>query len=280
MTFRPTNYTEAVNFLRNRKHKDRNWRAVSRDGRQIRDQIIGLTADPTDIEKGACPVAFRQWSTNIAVFHPDGSVEVNGHNSVTTHERMRAMGLPILRELTKNDLGARVHLLAEKERMDGYMGPDYPLGLPGTRVFLIKTPAGWRPDPHLNSFLDTVKIPDIKAKRRFTRSKTAFRKHLRRYVGMVEAMHGEVKVDWRMNRGVESDVDDLCQTFLNEGMSKASVEAWLQEKQDEEVGIVLLKGVLIRTQERTFWDEADSTHFEKKVVDVRDTLQELSHVRF
>ena len=275
MTFRPKSYDEAREFLMGRKFKDRTWRAISRQDREIRDQITALTGDPADIEAGTCEIAFRQYSTDIVVFHPDRvHAEVNAFPSRSTNDRLSDMGMPTLAEVTYSNYGMAAHLLCQRERLVGPMGrgyrDTYPIGVPGSHVVLIRTDAGWMPDEDhpRNYLMEDLRVPKPGLRRQFSKSKRALRRCLKTYVDMVESLHGEIDTrPYYVFREALSLKDDAVEDMLA-GRSKQSWQQWMNTA-PEEHGPAVLCSLYALLESATFWTEADERHFDHNKLPTR-----------
>lgn len=290
--FRPKNYQQAITFLRERRDKRAVSRVLSRAGYEIRDQVYARTDNPTEIDTGTPVVCFRLYATDIAVFYPDGRIEVNGWASNLTDNRLRDMRLPTLlgSSNVSHQLGTKARLLLDHDRMWGGCGDfvdKYPLGVPGRQVVLRRTTDctnGFGSYPfelavHPNSYVlvDAVKVPDMDSKRRFTRSKKALLKVLRNYVRMFEALHGpEASGSGSPWQNVSLDIE----IGLTNGRSvrdwEESLEEWLNDKYTHPESVHVL---LDNVEMLTFWDAAEDCHFTEYRVPAHRTKEFLDGIR-
>jgi hypothetical protein len=139
---RPRNYREALELLNARRDRLATSRTLSTrqqcpgEGIEIRDQLIAHTDDPLSTYTDTPPpISFRQWSTDIATFYPDGSILVRPWDSVTTRQRMDDMGLPCVRSGTS--MGLTRNQTARLWYTGRFAIKGFRYGVPADRSYLV-----------------------------------------------------------------------------------------------------------------------------------------------
>ena len=179
----PKDYDQARRFLM--EGRNRVYRNLTYSGREVRDCIYAVGHDRGTLERRECDIAFRQWNTDIATWHPDGRITVVGHDSVSTFSRKHNLCLPYYKDVPPNLDENRASFLDNQGRIYGVSG--FPFGLPGDRVVVRRGHDG---TCHLvgDEPTESLYLPINEKLKAFNRSRRAMLKVFRAWCRMVEAM--------------------------------------------------------------------------------------------
>lgn len=181
----PTDYDDARRFLM--EGRSGTHRNLSYNSGEVRDCIYAVGHDRGALERRECDIAFRQWHTNIATWHPDGRITINGYDSVSTISRMHNLRLPYYKSEPPYLDEKRASFLDNQGRIYGVEG--YPYGLPGDRVVVRR--AGGMCYLVGEEPTESLCLPINDKLKAFNRSRRAMLRVFRRWCRMVEAMGAE-----------------------------------------------------------------------------------------
>lgn len=182
----PTDYDDARQFLK--WGRNGLYRNLSHVNGEVRDRIYAVGHDRMALERRECDIAFRQWNTDIATWHPDGRITIVGYDSVSTQARMQELRLPHYKHEPPHLDERRVSFLNNPGRIYGVEG--FPAGLPGDRVVIRR---GYNGLCHLvgDEPDDTLFLPVNDKLKAFNRSRRAMLKVFRAWCEMVRALGTE-----------------------------------------------------------------------------------------